>query len=282
MRYTFERLLYRLSVSSQRDRFALKGAMLFAVWTEDIIRPSHDLDLLGFGDSSIESMRGTFQDIMSTSVPDDGVIFDLDSVRAEPIRAERVYGGVRIKAFSFIGTARTRIQIDVGFGDAVTPGLEEHEYPTLLDAPAPRIKTYPRETVIAEKFEAIVNLGIRNSRMKDYYDLLFIARRFAFDGQTLSRAIGATFDRHRTNLPNTVPPGLSRNFALDAGTVNLWNGFVGQNALLINPPSLADVVKEIENFVMPPTIAAASGETFTHGWQPSEGWMAEESGGQTQ
>lgn len=139
-RYALERLLYRLSVSSQRDRFALKGAMLFVVWTTDIIRPTQDLDLLGFGDSDVDALRDAFRDIMGTTVADDGVVFDLDSVRAEPIRAEQLYDGVRVSALLFIGTARVPIQIDIGFGDAVTPSLEEQEYPALLDAPAPRLK----------------------------------------------------------------------------------------------------------------------------------------------
>lgn len=276
-RYVLERLLYRLSVSSQRDRFVLKGAMLFAVWTTDIIRPTQDLDLLGFGDSDVDALRDAFRDIMGTPVADDGVVFDLDSVRAEPIRAEQLYDGVRVSALSFIGTARVPIRIDIGFGDAVTPSLEEQEYPALLDAPVPRLKIYPRETVIAEKLEAVVDIGTRTSRMKDYYDLVSIARLFAFDGQTLSQAIRATFERRKTELPETVPPALSQDFAADMDTMERWNAFVRRTPLLIDPPDLAGVVEEITRFVMPPTIAAASGKSFAQNWRPSEGWTAEAS-----
>ncbi|HML92936.1 nucleotidyl transferase AbiEii/AbiGii toxin family protein [Methyloceanibacter sp.] len=273
-RYVLERLLYRLSVSAHKDRFALKGAMLFVVWTANIIRPTQDLDLLGFGDSGHDALREAFRDIMSTPVPDDGVTFDLDSVQAEPIRAEQLYDGIRVSALAFIGTARVPIQIDIGFGDAITPGLEEQDYPTLLDAPAPRLRTYPRETVIAEKLEAIVDIGTRTSRMKDYYDLLFMARLFAFDGQMLSQAIRATFERRKTELPKAVPPALSQDFAADADAVERWNAFIRRMPLLVDPLALTDVVEEITRFVMPPAIAAALGTPFAQKWQPSMGWIA--------
>ncbi len=165
-RYVLERLLFRLGTSTHRDRFALKGAMLFAVWTTDIIRPTRDLDLLGFGDSNVEAVRHAFVDILGVGVPEDGVVFGLATVGAEPIRAEQLYEGVRVTALAFIGSARIPVQIDIGFGDAITPGPRDEDYPTLLDAPAPRLKVYPRETVIAEKFEALVAIGARTSRMK--------------------------------------------------------------------------------------------------------------------
>lgn len=270
--YVLERLPYRLSVSPHRYRFALKGAMLFVVWTANIIRPTQDLDLLGFGDPDLDALRNAFRDIMRAPVPDDGVMFDLDSVRAEPIRAEQLYEGVRVNTLAFVGTARVPIQIDVGFGDAITPGLEEQDYPTLLDAPAPRLRTYPRETVIAEKFEAIVDIGTRTSRMKDYYDLLCMARLFAFDGQTLSEAIRATFERRKTELPKAVPPALSPHFGADLDAIERWDAFVRRTMLLIDAPALTDVVEEIARFVMPPTIAAASGRSLTQKWQRSMGW----------
>jgi len=271
-RYVLERLLYRLSVSPHRDRFALKGAMLFAVWTSNIIRPTRDLDLLGFGSSDLDAQRETFRDIMSVSTPDDGVTFDLDSVRAESIRAEQLYDGARINAVALIGMARVPVQIDVGFGDAITPGLEEQDYPTLLDAPKPRLRTYPRDTVVAEKLEAIVDIGIRTSRMKDFYDLLCLARLFEFDGQTLSQAIRATFERRETDLPSVIPPALSQDFAADTDAAGRWNAFVRRTPLLVDPPALSDLVREITRFVMPPTIAAASGNAFSQRWLPSRGW----------
>lgn len=274
-RYALERLLYRLSVSSQRDRFALKGAMLFFVWTKKIIRPSRDLDLLGFGVSDPDELRVAFREIMGMPVAEDGAAFDLDSVRSKPIRAEQLYDGVRVTAKSFIGTARVPIQIDIGYGDAVTPGIEVQEYPTLLDAPAPRLKTYPRETVVAEKFDAIVDIGIRTSRLKDYYDLLSKMRIFAFDGSTLSQAIRATFARRETEFPDSVPSALSQRFAADKDAILRWNAFVRRTPLLIDPPNLDSVVKEIARFVMPPTIAALSGKSFERIWRPSSGWTAD-------
>jgi predicted nucleotidyltransferase component of viral defense system len=272
-RYVLERLLYRLSVSPHGNRFALKGAMLFSVWTANIVRPTRDLDLLGFGSSDAYALRDTFREIMRTPAPDDGVVFDLDSVRTEPIRAKHRYDGVRIGALAFIGSARVPIQIDIGFGDAITPGLDEQDYPTLLDGPAPRLRAYPRETVVAEKLEAIVDIGTRTSRMKDYYDLLYLARFFAFDGSTLSRAIRATFERRRTELPRVVPAALSPDFGSDIAAVERWNAFVRRTPLPIDPPKLAGVVEEIARFVMPPAIAAASGRPFVQQWQASAGWV---------
>lgn len=170
-RYALERLLFRLGASPHRDRFALKGAMLFAVWTADIIRPTRDLDLLGLGNPEVATVRHAFVDILSIAVQDDGVRFDPSTISAVPIRTATLYEGVRVMASAFIGSARIPIQIDIGFGDAVTPGLTDEYFPTLLDAVAPNVKTYPRETVIAEKFEALVAIGARTSRMKDLYDL---------------------------------------------------------------------------------------------------------------
>ena len=200
---------------------------------------------------------------------------DYNLVLTRYVLERLLYDGVRVSALSFIGTARVTIRIDIGFGDAVTPSLEEQEYPALLDAPVPRLKTYPRETVIAEKLEAIVDIGTRTSRMKDYYDLVSMARLFAFDGQTISRAIRATFERRETELPDTVPPALSQDFAADMDAMERWNAFVRRTPLLIDPPDLAGVVEEITRFVMPPTIAAVSGKSFTRNWRPSVGWTAE-------
>lgn len=167
-RYALERLLYRLSQSAERERFVLKGAMLFAAWLDDPFRPTGDLDLLGFGDSEVAGIIDTFRTICSIEVPDDGAVFDIDGLSAAAIREGADYGGVRVRTSATIGGARVPIQIDVGFGDAITPRAVEIIYPTLLGGPAAHLRAYPAETVIAEKFEALVSLGLANTRMKDF------------------------------------------------------------------------------------------------------------------
>ncbi len=167
-RYALERLLYRLSVSEHRDRFILKGAMLFVTWVADPFRPTRDLDLLGYGDPDAQAMADTFRAIFATAVADDGVTFDVDGLKAVPIRDALDYGGVRIRTTATIDGALIPIQVDVGFGDAVTPAPVEVDYPTLLDNPAPHLRAYPVETVVAEKFEALTKLGIANSRLNDH------------------------------------------------------------------------------------------------------------------
>src|SRR5208282_4310101 len=175
VRYVHERLLYRLCQSKHRQRFILKGAMLQTIWLADPFRPTRDLDLLGQGDSEPEILRATFREILAIEC-DDGIVFDLDGLVVEPIRQETEYGGLRVETTAHIAGARVKIQIDLGFGDAITPDASEIDYPALLDQPAPRIRAYPKETVVAEKLQAIVILGATNGRMKDFYDLWMMSR----------------------------------------------------------------------------------------------------------
>ena len=191
-----ERLLYRLSLSRHRDRFVLKGAILMATWLHDPHRPTRDLDLLGFGDPDPEAMLAVFREVCAIKV-DDAVVFDTDGLTVDRIRDEQEYGGLRLRTTATVDGARIRVVVDIGFGDAVVPGVEEIELPVLLDPPAPRLRAYPRETVIAEKFQAMVVLGRANSRMKELYDIwiLDVPSRFKDDG--LARAIAATFTRPR-------------------------------------------------------------------------------------
>ena len=212
-RYALERLLYRLSVSEHRERFILKGAMLFVTWVTDPFRPTRDLDLLGYGDGEVGGIADTFRSICGEPVADDGVVFDLAGLQATPIREEVENGGVRVRTTATIAGARVPIQVDVGFGDAVTPAPVEIDYPTLLGNPAPHLLAYPVETVVAEKFEALTTLGIANSRLKDFYDLWLIAQTFEFRQRGLIEAVRRTFDRRGTVAPLDVPVGLSDEFA---------------------------------------------------------------------
>jgi hypothetical protein len=208
-RYATERLLYRLSVSEHASQFILKGALLFLVWTGQSYRPTVDVDLLGKGDDSSERLTSLFRDVCNLDVAPDGLVFDAKIVNAAPIREEQEYNGQRIKLTAYLGKARIPMQVDVGFGDVVTPKAKKVAYPTLLDFPAPKITACPRETVIAEKFQAMVMLGIANSRMKDFYDVYVLARDFSFDGAVLRRAVVATFDRRKTGIPD-FPSGTNR------------------------------------------------------------------------
>ncbi len=214
--YGLERLLYRLSQSCYRDRFVLKGAMLFVLWTDQPHRPTRDVDFLAFGDSSEANLQEIFRELCSIPVEDDGLTLMANSVQVDVVRDETEYGGIRVRLFGNLAGARVPIQADIGFGDAVTPEAKEIDYPTLLDSSgAPCLRAYPRETVVAEKYQALVNLGMANSRMKDFYDLWVIAREFDFDGETLSEAIRNTFSRRQTPLPGHTPPGLSAEFHED-------------------------------------------------------------------
>jgi predicted nucleotidyltransferase component of viral defense system len=216
MRYANERLLYRLTISRHGERFVLKGAALFTLWTGKPHRATRDVDLLGFGDPAEAHIRKVFAEILALDVEDDGVRFDLSSLEVGPIREEQEYGGVRVEVVARITSAQVRLQVDIGFSDAITPDAAVVEFPPLLEFPAPRIRAYPRESVIAEKLEAMVKLGIANGRMKDFYDIVVLARSFDFDGEVLVRALRATFDRRKTPLPEGLPVALTPAFADDA------------------------------------------------------------------
>ena len=223
-RYALERLLYRLSVSPHRERFVLKGAMLLATWFDEPHRATRDVDLLGFGDAAEDALIDSFREIMAVEV-DDGVSFDLKGLRIEAIREEVEYGGSRIRTTAALAGARIPITVDIGFGDAVEPGVEDIDLPVLLDMPSPHLRAYPPETVIAEKFHAMVVLGRANSRMKDYYDVWMLTSAFDIEHERLRRAIVATFARRSTVIPAEVPDGLSDAFATDAGKQRQWDAF---------------------------------------------------------
>ncbi|MGH8516480.1 MAG: nucleotidyl transferase AbiEii/AbiGii toxin family protein, partial [Panacagrimonas sp.] len=208
-RYALERFLYRLSKSEFAARFVLKGAMLMTTWFDEPHRPTRDLDLLGYGDPAADPMLAVFRAICATPVDDDGIQFDIAGLRVEQIREELTYGGLRLRTTASLAGARINVVIDIGFGDSVEPGLEEIDLPVLLDLPAPHLLVYPRETVIAEKFQAMVQLGRANSRMKDFYDIWLLAKSYNFEGDRLPRAIAATFARRGTPIPNAIPDALT-------------------------------------------------------------------------
>lgn len=271
-RYAIERLLYRLSVSPERQHFVLKGAMLFTAWLPDPFRPTQDLDLLGFGDAEVAAVAARLAAVCRVAVTDDGLVFDVNTLKADPIRGNQAYGGVRVKMTALLGRTQIPVQIDIGFGDAVTPGIVDLEFPVLLDAPAPTVRAYPKETVLAEKLQAIVILGAVNTRIKDYYDLLALARLFDFHGAVVRDAIVATFERRGTPLPSDTPVGLSTDFASDAQKVRQWDAFIGREALLLEPGDFGGAVEDIAAFVLPPLVAAHEGKTFKAKWKAGGPW----------
>lgn len=251
-RYVLERLLYRLSSSAHRDRFVLKGAVLLTSWFTDPLRPTQDLDLLGFGSSDADAMLAIFRDVCALPA-EDGVTFDVADLSVDLIREELEYGGLRLKTFATIDGARVRVVVDIGFGDAVE--ATDIILPVLLDLPAPRLRAYTPESVIAEKFQAMVVLGRANSRMKDFYDIWALSKSQPF-GDELARAIRATFDRRKTVIPTTLPDCLTPQFAADQAKQQQWTSFAADVAL--KPTSLTEVVVDLATFLMQHARAARS------------------------
>ena len=274
-RYSIERLLYRLSISPYRDRFILKGAMLFTAWLEDPFRPTQDLDLLGHGDGPTSAVEATIRAICQTKVEDDGLVYEIEGLTVEPIRKDQQDGGVRVKTTASLGKIRIPVRIDIGFGDIITPSAHELEFPSLLSSKGPRVLAYPKETVVAEKLQAIVALGRANSRMKDFYDLLAISRLFCFDGQILTMSIRATFDQRMTAIPTNMPEGFGNAFIEDLDKQRQWRAFVRREPLLIDAPSLRESIREITSFMLPPLKAAALRINFGSKWINGGPWSTQ-------
>lgn len=238
--YGLERLLYRLSISEHAPNFLLKGALLFSLWYDIPQRPTRDADLLGFGPDDIDSVIAVFRDICRIA-SDDGIEFDPVQIKGSEIRKDAGYGGVRIEILAKLDGARLTLQVDIGFGDAVTPAPELIRYPVLLDdLPGAQLRAYPKYTVVAEKLQAVCTLGMANSRMKDYFDLWILLRENTLDPTELKRATEATFARRRTAMPADTPVGLSDGFAIDTAKQAQWRAFLKKNRL--EDIALADVI----------------------------------------
>ena len=259
VRYATERFLYRLSQLPARESYWLKGAMLFDLWFDVAHRPTRDADFLGFGPMQAGALADTVRGICAVPA-DDGMSFDLASIVIDEIREDARYGGLRVRLVARLGNARTAVQLDVGYGDAVTPGPEEAEYPTLLEGqPAPRLRDYPRASVVAEKLEAIVSLGMANTRLKDYFDLRALAREGVLDAQQLADAIAATFARRGTAVPVAMPLGLTDEFAHDPTKRAQWKAFLRKNRL--DAPALDEVVADVRGLVaLPLALAQGNGK----------------------
>jgi len=270
-RYAVERLLYRLGRSSHRERFVLKGATLFAIWGT-AYRPTRDVDFTGYGSSEPEDVIAAFREICNTPDDVDQLVFDGAAITAEPIRDGSEYDGLRIRIRARLGDSDIPIQVDVGFGNAIVPGPEEKEYRTILGDPPPRILAYPPESVVAEKTHAMVVLGQRNSRFKDFYDIYAMAGAFRFERTTLVQAVKATFDRRRTPVQAELPEALAAPFYSDDSRASQWRAYVTRNGLTDAPADFAQVGDRVVAFLHPLWADLGSGDATSGDWQDGGPW----------
>ncbi len=269
-----ERFLYRLGVSSEVDRFTLKGAALFLVWSGNEFRSTRDVDLLGSGVEDHTAIRESMAAICAIDDPNDALRFDPAAIGVEEIRHEQGYGGVRVKLRATLGKTRITLRVDIGFGDAIYPDKQPAEYPTLLNLTAPNVWAYPRETTIAEKFEAMVSLGASNSRMKDFWDVVALSQEFPFDGETLCTAIDETFRRRGTLIGEVVPEALRPAFYQDEKRVEMWRAFRQKSGLQLEVPAAFAAVRErVIAFLGPVRDSLAGGGEFARVWAKGGPWV---------
>ena len=272
IRFALERLLFRLSKSEYAHDFVLKGAMLFQIWSGESHRPTRDIDLLGYGDPSADRFTKVFRSLAELDVADDGIQLDADSIQVQTMKEEQEYQGIRVKLNAFLESARIPVQADIGFGDAITPEPSKIQYPAILEFEAPVISAYPRETVVAEKFQAMVMLGISNSRMKDFYDIWRLATDFEFSNELLSKAIAATFSRRATEVPKSPPLALTSEFSTDEQKAAQWKAFCKKTGLDVGELELSDIVNELQKFLLPVATAAARKTSFEEAWPKYGPW----------
>jgi predicted nucleotidyltransferase component of viral defense system len=265
--YANERLLYRLSQSRYAKKFVLKGALLFHVWDLPTLRPTRDIDLLGFTANKENVLVDIFKRVCIQEVPQDGLVFDPDSVKAERIKEDAEYEGVRLRFTGSLGKARLHIQIDVGFSDVVFPRPTVRRYRTILNMPSPELRVYPPETVVAEKLQAMIYLGSINSRMKDFYDLWIISRKFEFKGKDLQAAIRGTFSTRDTRIPIDEPVAFSKMFIREKKTQ--WNAFLKTNLIQSAPTSFDSLVNDLKPFLLPVLHSCLLDQEFNKNWP---GW----------
>ena len=270
--FAMERFLYRLSRSPHASRFVLKGALMFAVWRAPTSRPTKDIDFLGRMANTEDAVVPAVRDVCNQAVETDGLVFHADTVAGTVIKEEADYSGVRVTLRVTLQNARVAMQIDVGFGDVITPAAGSVEYPSVLDFPTPRLLGYNRETAVAEKFEALVKLGLLNSRMKDFYDLWLVSRQFEFDGTVLAAAVTRTFANRGTDV-DPHPFALTPAFAGDRGKQTQWAGFLRKSRLTDAPADLPAVIDTLGQFLLPVVTAVHASAAFDQIWIPPGPWQ---------
>lgn len=272
--YAIERLLARLEQSSYAGQFILKGAQLFSLWLAIPHRPTRDLDLLKQGESDVQFLVALFREVIPITIePPDGIVFLQDSVKGAVIREDASYEGVRITLRYDLNGATDAMQVDIGVGDAVVPIPKHVEMPSILGFPPIHIRAYSKETVIAEKLEAIIALGIRNSRMKDFYDIWILAQSFCFEGSSLCESIAATFNRRHTEIPAFPPLALTTEFWEESNKLIQWRGFLRRLPLDESSHSLEHIITDLQKFLLPLLSSLAAKKNFTKVWNSSDGWQ---------
>jgi hypothetical protein len=271
--FAMERFLYRLAQSRHADKFVLKGALMFTAWGAPASRPTKDIDLLARMDNAVEAVVAVMREVCGQAVDPDGLVFDVGSVAGEAIKEDADYSGVRVTFQVTLQNARVPMQIDTGFGDVVTPAATRTDYPALLEFAAPQLLGYPRETVVAEKFEAMTKLGLLNSRMKDFYDVWLLSRQYDFDGATLATAVQRTFANRKTAVAPS-PTALTSAFGSDVSKRSQWQAFLRKTKLDGVPASLQAVIDELVPFLGPVAAAVESGSTFEQRWVAPGPWRS--------
>jgi hypothetical protein len=272
--YAIERFLYRLSESPYRDSFILKGGLSFLGWGIPLRRPTRDIDLQGYATNSVENLVTIVQEICFQEVASDGVQFDPSSVRGELIMNEADYQGVGISVSFYLGKSTFSLPMDVSFANVITPKEIQVNYPSLLGMPGFKLLSYPMETAIAEKFQAMVVLDSINDRMKDFYDIWLLSQQTDISGSTLVRAIRATFKARKTVLPENIPTALTESFAQNKQ--KNWEGFLRRSQLNLNDyPSLNGVITILREFLLPVVQAAANDLPFESTWKAGGPWMTD-------
>lgn len=269
--YAMERFLHRLSTSDHAERFVLKGALLLRVWDAPAVRPTMDIDLLGRTSNDPTALTRIMQDVCRHAVAPDGMEFDAESVAAQIVAEEADYEGVRLRFRGHLGTARITMQIDVGFGDVITPQPLVVDYPTLLGDPAPRVLAYPRESAVAEKFQVMLHRAELNSRLRDYYDIWLLSRSFQFDGELLASAIQKTCERRATDI-SVEPVALGGAFGEHPARQTQWAAFRRKSQLGVAPENLREVVRAASDFLSPIAQALGARQPFAGTWKPPGPW----------
>lgn len=270
--YGIERFLYRFSKSEYADKFVLKGALLFTVWQIPERRTTLDIDFLARIDNQVERIESVVKKVCATAVEPDGLTFDSKTIQGRRIKEDADYEGVRVKFTGFLDRARIPMQIDVGFGDIVYPKPKVIDYPVILDFPKPHLNGYPQESVISEKFEAMIKLGLLNSRMKDFYDIWLMTRQFEFKGANIASAIKKTFNNRKTDIPNKKPLFADEIYDEKSDRQTLWNAFVKKGDIQHAPETLSATAKEIGHFLIEPVIAISENVAFDKTWTSPKGW----------
>ncbi|MDD5687751.1 MAG: nucleotidyl transferase AbiEii/AbiGii toxin family protein [Elusimicrobia bacterium] len=270
--YGMERFLYRFSCSKYTNKFILKGALMFTVWQIPERRTTLDIDFLARFDNQVSHIEKVVKDVCNISVVPDGLVFDSGTVSGQKIKENADYEGVRVKFLGFLERSRISMQIDVGFGDIIYPNPKNIEYPSILDLPKPHIKGYTIESVVSEKFEAMVKLGLLNSRMKDFYDIWVMIHQFDFNGSEIIEALKKTFKHRKTILPECKPLFAEEIYNEKSDRQTLWQAFLKKGDIEHAPDKLHTIAIEIEKFLVEPINASISNKEFKKTWSVSGQW----------